>query len=167
MLHTLLLNFTYEPIAFIPEKRIFKLLIKEKIEVISDWDLKIKWVNSNIPHPAVVRLKHHVRWIPKMKNFSPYSLFRRDRYVCQYCGEALSPSRSTIDHVVPTSQGGETSWRNCVTACFYCNNKKANRTPSEAGMKLIARPVMTGCNLYSEFLLIKKKHQDWEKFINY
>lgn len=165
-MHTLLLNQTFEPLHFIGERKLFKHLIKEKVEVISEWDKKVRWFNGSIYQPATIRLKRHVRWIPKMKNFSFVSVFRRDMYICQYCEILLSANEATIDHVVPTGQGGETSWRNCVTACWKCNNKKGNRTPSEAGFRLIPRVGPVGVNLYCEYLLLRNVHPDWEDYFS-
>ena len=62
---------------------------------------------------------------------------QRDKNTCQYCG---STKHLTIDHVMPVSRGGENTWKNMVTACFSCNNKKGCRTPEEAGMKLMSKP---------------------------
>jgi 5-methylcytosine-specific restriction endonuclease McrA len=90
--------------------------------------------------PAVIRLigrigrKHHVK-------FSRINVLTRDGYRCQYCGERFSARELNYDHVVPRSQGGRTEWSNIVMACYDCNSRKRNRTPEEAGMKLLAKPV--------------------------
>ena len=68
--------------------------------------------------------------------FSRRNIFKRDRYVCQYCGSQPGSEELTIDHVVPRSQGGVSSWTNCVLACMTCNKRKADRTPEQAGMML-------------------------------
>jgi 5-methylcytosine-specific restriction endonuclease McrA len=60
------------------------------------------------------------------------TIMRRDKYRCVYCGYT---SHLTIDHVIPLSKGGSKDISNCVTACFYCNTRKGNRTPGEAGLK--------------------------------
>ena len=59
----------------------------------------------------------------------------RDRYTCQYCHRTLPSGEMTLDHVIPRSRAGETTWENLVACCHHCNNRKGNRTPEEAGMK--------------------------------
>lgn len=68
------------------------------------------------------------------------TLFERDRYLCMYCGRQFPPAQLTRDHVLPVSRGGRSVWENCVTACRSCNHRKDDRTPEEAGMKLLAVP---------------------------
>lgn len=166
MLHTLLLNSTYECIGFISERKLFKLLAKDKIEVLESWDEKIIFGRGvKIQHPAVVRLRHHVRWIPRKVRFNRTGVFRRDQYMCQYCSTALTPAKLTIDHIKPKTRGGENSWRNCVTACFTCNNKKSNRTPEEANMRLIKKPTVPQLTIYSEFVIMKLKHDSWKEYV--
>lgn len=68
------------------------------------------------------------------------TLFQRDQHLCLYCGEQFAAARLTRDHVIPVSRGGLSVWENCVTACRHCNQRKRDRTPEEAGMKLLAVP---------------------------
>ena len=165
MLHTLLLNSTYECIAFISERKVFKLLVKDKIEVLSEWDIKFAWGKGSARHPAVVRLKHHVRWIPRKVRFNRTGVFRRDQHLCQYCSKGLSPSKLTMDHIIPRARGGDSSWRNCVTACFSCNNKKGDRTPEEAGMTLLKKPIVPQISIVNEYALMHNKHDDWKLYV--
>ena|ERR1700686_3330719 len=137
---TLLLNASYEVIAFIPEKKLFKLLIKNKIEIESSWSDEVNWIDGKIKHPSVVRLKTHVKRNYFNSNFSRKALVKRDKGHCQYCNKKLTASQITIDHVIPRAQGGITSFINCVVCCQICNNKKADRTPEQAGMSLLKRP---------------------------
>lgn len=167
MLHTLLLNSTYECIDFIPERKVFKHLANDKVEVLEVWeDHHIIFGRGNrIKYPAVLRLKHHVRWIPKKVRFNRTAVFRRDQHVCQYCAKALTPVKLTLDHIFPRARGGENSWKNCVTACFLCNNQKGNRTPEEAGMKLLRKPITPVLGIRNEFHLMKDKHPAWQDYI--
>jgi 5-methylcytosine-specific restriction endonuclease McrA len=64
----------------------------------------------------------------------------RDNYICAYCGKRCSEGEATVDHVLPVSRGGRSSWGNTVAACWKCNQRKANRLPHEAGMKLLIEP---------------------------
>jgi 5-methylcytosine-specific restriction endonuclease McrA len=96
------------------------------------------------------------------KNRVPYSkrnIMIRDKNMCCYCG---SNRNLTIDHVIPLSRGGKTSFDNCVTACFRCNNKKNNRTPSEANMFLRKKPHTP---TISEFFMIKMKNLGVDKYL--
>lgn len=68
------------------------------------------------------------------------ALFRRDQYLCLYCGDRFPNSLLSRDHVHPLSQGGLDTWGNVVSACKRCNNHKANRTPEQAGLQLLAIP---------------------------
>lgn len=82
------------------------------------------------------------------------TLFQRDRNLCLYCGGQFPVSMLTRDHIVPASRGGDSVWENCVTACERCNHKKADRTPEEAGMKLLAVPYTP--NL-AEYLILSNR----------
>lgn len=73
-------------------------------------------------------------------SFSRRNLFLRDRCICQFCGRKFKPEDMNMDHVIPKSKGGEATWQNIVLSCIPCNNRKKNRTPAEAGMKLIRQP---------------------------
>jgi hypothetical protein len=71
---------------------------------------------------------------------SNQALFRRDQYLCLYCGEQFPHSLLSRDHVNPLSQSGIDTWGNVVTSCKRCNNHKAGRTPEQSGMELLAIP---------------------------
>ncbi len=163
---TLLLNASYEVLSFIPERKVFKLLIKDKVEVISSWDDQINWGKNKIKHPAILRLKNHVRRNYYNSNFSRKALIKRDRSSCQYCGIKLTASQITVDHVMPRAQGGTTSFTNCVVCCQICNNKKADRTPEQAGMALMKKP--THPSFSSAHYVADPQefwHRDWDDFL--
>lgn len=82
--------------------------------------------------PEVILLSRHDS-VPEHKvKFCRRSIWKRDGYTCQYCGKKPKEDECTLDHVIPRSMGGETSWINCVLACYRCNNQKADRTPENA-----------------------------------
>jgi hypothetical protein len=83
---------------------------------------------------SVGKRKHRV---PALNN---RELFRRDHHMCAYCGIVLSDAKLTRDHIIPTSQYGEDTWKNCVTACAKCNQKKDDKTPEQAHMNLLYVP---------------------------
>jgi 5-methylcytosine-specific restriction endonuclease McrA len=92
--------------------------------------------------PAVVRLLKPVSTFKKGVKFSRINVFTRDNFTCQYCGAKKGMKDLNYDHVVPRIQGGKTVWENIVTACYPCNDRKAGRTPEQAGMKLRKQPVV-------------------------
>ncbi len=162
----LLLNSTYQPIAFISERKALKLFVKSKIEVLSEWDNKyICWSNGKMQFPAVIRLKYYVRWIPRKTRFNRSGVFRRDRCICQYCGNVFRLIDLTIDHVIPQSKGGTSNWYNCVASCYPCNNKKRDRTPEEAEMPLLSKPIIPGSNVAMELDHMTKHHPDWKMYL--
>jgi 5-methylcytosine-specific restriction endonuclease McrA len=91
--------------------------------------------------PEVVTLRTYDRLPSLTVPFNRRNVFQRDRCTCQYCGTRPGSAELTIDHVVPRSQGGVSSWENCVLACVTCNRHKANRTPEQAGLTLSTKPV--------------------------
>jgi 5-methylcytosine-specific restriction endonuclease McrA len=140
-LKTLLLDSSYQVLSFISEKKVMKLIVKDKVEIVEEWQNSfITWSSGKIKHPSVVRLKKHVRRNYFNSNFSRKALIKRDRSVCQYCCRKLTASQITIDHVLPRAQGGITSFTNTVVACTPCNNLKADKTPEQANMKLLRKP---------------------------
>lgn len=136
----LVLNLTYEPLAFVALRRAMSLVLRGKAEVVEAADAVLRTARAVYEAPRVIRLRSLVRqrWGVYNVPFSRKALMVRDDFTCQYCGE--SPSALTLDHIVPLSRGGSTSWTNTVAACAKCNARKGNRTPEEAGMKLRRQP---------------------------
>ncbi len=91
--------------------------------------------------PEVIALTDYDRLPMAAVTFSRRNIFKRDHYTCQYCGAQPGSEELTIDHVVPRSQGGVSTWENCVLACMACNKRKADRTPEQARMRLRKKPV--------------------------
>ncbi|KKN67639.1 hypothetical protein LCGC14_0458980 [marine sediment metagenome] len=116
-------------------------------------------------HPSIVRLKKYAPRHIKRCRYNRTGVFRRDKNTCQYCSTTCSVSDLTIDHVLPRDMGGVTSWENCVACCFDCNNKKANRTPKMANMKLLHKPFALTQSIWNEYSLMKNKHADWQVYI--
>jgi 5-methylcytosine-specific restriction endonuclease McrA len=98
--------------------------------------------------------------------FGPRGVWERDGVVCQYTGRKLSPKEGNIDHVVPRSRGGKTSWHNCVLAHREVNSRKANHLPHEAGLRLRKQPVAPRAVPAS--VLIRNQHgvADWQHFLS-
>jgi 5-methylcytosine-specific restriction endonuclease McrA len=100
----------------------------------------IRTVRLRIKVPEVLLLTRYDGYPVRRIPFSRRNLYKRDKYRCQYCGRRRDPRELSVDHIVPRSRGGISSWTNCVLACLECNRKKANRTLEEAGMRLIREP---------------------------
>jgi len=137
---TLLLSQGYEPIKIIPWQRAMTLLTLDKVDVVEEYEAEVRACSLIIKVPAVVRLRKAFRRHAKPVKFSRVNIYARDEYRCQYCGEKCSIDELTYDHVIPRSRGGRTTWENIVSCCYECNAVKANRTPAEASMKLLAQP---------------------------
>jgi len=100
--------------------------------------VRTAWLQIRVPEVMILRSGK----MPEIRQmaFSRRNLLRRDRHMCQYCGDTPHPRYLTIDHVTPRRRGGKSTWENCVISCVGCNRRKADRLPSEAGMKLLPRP---------------------------
>lgn len=127
-----------------PAIRTVRLRIKvPEIILLTDYD--------GLPNPAAV--------------FSRRNLFRRDHNTCQYCGIRPGTSELSIDHVLPRSRGGKSSWENCVLACMDCNRRKRDRTPLEAGLKLAKKPEKPRWSPFFEIPVGRVK-TSWERFVS-
>lgn len=138
----LVLDQSYQPLERIDWKKAICLIFKEKVEVIEAYaDKVIRSAYETVQMPAVVRFVKAVKKRKKSVKFSRQNLYLRDKGMCQYCGTKIALSISTYEHVVPKCQGGKTTWENIVTSCKPCNQTKGGRTPEQAGMRLITKPV--------------------------
>mgnify|MGYP000196719752 FL=1 len=138
MRRVLVLNQDYSPLSVCSAERAFLLLYLEKAELVhDDPDQRIRTVDAEYPMPSVIRLQKYI-FIPyKNVILTRQNVFKRDGHKCQYCGKAKD---LTIDHVLPKSKGGKSTWNNLVTACKKCNSLKGDKTPEEAGMPLAKAP---------------------------
>jgi 5-methylcytosine-specific restriction endonuclease McrA len=101
---------------------------------------KIRTAKACLKVPEVLVLNSTIVPRRRLMQFSRRNLSKRDNYTCQYCGVRPGPQLLTVDHVIPKKRGGKSTWQNCVLSCVECNHKKADRTPEEAGMRLLPRP---------------------------
>ncbi len=135
----LLLNQNYEPLTTCSARRAIVMVWSGKAEVVESTGAMVRSVSMAFDIPSIIRLLFYVRIAHRWNiQLSKQNIMRRDRRVCQYCGTKEGPM--TIDHVVPRSLGGGDSWENLVCACAACNNKKGDRSPGEAGLRLIRKP---------------------------
>jgi len=114
--------------------------------------------------PEVVTLTHYDRLPRQAVTFSRRNLFKRDHFTCQYCGAQPGGDELTIDHVIPRSQGGESTWTNCVLACVTCNSRKADRTPDQAGFKLKHKPAQPAWRAF--YASHEVRIESWSKFLS-
>lgn len=126
-------------------------------------DEAIRSANIAFRIPEIILLSRYDKLPNPRLHFSRRTLYKRDKMTCQYCGGKPGSEELTIDHVLPRSQGGGTSWENCVLACVDCNSRKANRTPQQANMMLAKQPTKPRMNLFSFDPL--KKVKSWEAFL--
>jgi len=155
MSQCILLNADYTFLNLVDWKRALCLMTKGKAEVVKTSDATVHAAGgAAFRVPAVLRLIKLIRTIYRAGvAFTKRNVLVRDGFRCAYCGTPRD--RLSIDHIIPRSRGGKTSFENCVTACKSCNLKKGGRTPSEAGMYLRVRPFQP---TISEFLRLKFQH---------
>lgn len=137
----LFLDQSYLPLRIETWQRAISDYFIGKVEIVEySRDRTIQGVKESFPMPAVVRVLRSFKRERIRIKFSRLNIYARDGFVCQYDGKQHLTEDLTFDHVVPRSRGGKTNWLNIVTACASCNAEKGNRTPEEAGMKLLRQP---------------------------
>lgn len=183
----LLLNGDFSPISIIEWQRAilwsmkYTYNIQYGIQILEYYDDYIYTAGGDhLPLPAVARttkyykLYHHKFGI----KFSRQNVFARDNYSCQYCGQLLARNQLTYDHVIPKSRFSDpkmaSTWNNIVTACYKCNFKKADQTPQEAGMKLLAQPIIPKFSIKylpwkpeTSIIESEDSHRIWKKYIKH
>lgn len=179
---TLVLNRQWMPVNIAPVARALTLLWNESALVVDPDDFRmynwadwakmapregepfIRSVSFRLRVPEVLALTKHDRPRSNAVTFCRRNVFKRDHSTCQYCGCQPGSEELTIDHVIPRSQNGRTTWENCVLACVACNARKANRTPDQAGMKLRRPPFRpTWKPLYG---LNTTRIESWSRFLS-
>ncbi len=100
----------------------------------------VRTVSLRLRVPRVILLMVFDRLPKKEVKFTRHNIFERDKNTCQYCGLKLERRDLNLDHVIPRDHGGPTTWENIVCSCIPCNTRKSNRTPAQAGLRLIRKP---------------------------
>lgn len=143
----------------------------------SDWtNLKVSAgdeylgiLNRGVPIPKVVKVRYD-KPPHEQVTFSRRRLYKRDRYTCQYCGARPGSEELTVDHIMPRSKGGLSTWQNCCLSCLNCNLKKANRTPKEAKMSFFNKKFIPKKPKWSlikdDGRFYRKHYKEWEHFIS-
>lgn len=148
----MILNADMSPMGTAKWEDAVSMVCSDRAEVVLESDIRI---HATMLLPSIIRLVKMVRNLWKKRvPWTKENVRTRDNFQCQYCGETLFSRDCTIDHVIPKSQGGKNTWENTVCACFSCNNRKDNRTPSQAKMALRKKPSHP---TIMEFILLKVK----------
>ena len=137
---TLKLVSSFRPVAVIDAVEALVLCIIGKAKSIELYNNCINSVSESFQLPAVIVLNRYVKFRYTSVACNRKNVFIRDNHQCQYCGQHFKPENLTLDHVVPKSKGGGNSWKNIVTACKCCNQKKGNSLISECGMRTLKIP---------------------------
>lgn len=137
---TLVLNASYEVMKIVSWERAICWVFMDKVDIIEEYEELIHSPSISMKIPAVVKYKKFIKPRSRVLKFSRSNIHIRDNFTCQYCVKQISPQKLTVDHILPRSRGGNSTWLNCVACCKQCNIEKANKTPKEAGMKLVREP---------------------------
>jgi 5-methylcytosine-specific restriction endonuclease McrA len=165
----LVLNSSFQPLSVIPERRLIVLLSKHKVSFIDD-DVRalieesIRARRLELERPVIVQLLANVR-VPRVAlQPTRANILLRDEDTCQYCGKR---SRDlTLDHIIPRSRGGQSTWENLVASCKTCNGKKGNRLLKEVNMHLLRAPRPLTQEYAGLFLLrYPKLREAYEEFL--
>ena len=143
----LVLNATFEPINVCTVRRAAVLLLKEKAEILEHASWELHAASLTLPRPVVIRLVRYVR-VPRdthRRKITRRAVFARDDWTCQYCG---SRSNLTVDHVIPRSRGGSSTWENIVASCAPCNRRKGDRLPHHANMHPASTPKVPSPHIF-------------------
>jgi len=188
----LVLNKMWMAIRVVDARRAFSLLLRDMAEVIrvddgsftgydfESWaDLstakeefhafQYEWVRTVRLHlavPKIIRLLGYDRLPRQEVKLNRRNIFARDGNTCQYCGKHFPGSELSLDHVVPRSQGGASVWENLVCCCVTCNARKGGRTPPQAHMHLVRKPVRPKRNPVINLRLGSDKYASWRSFLD-
>lgn len=153
--------------------RAIALANTNRVHVLYWWDdeYSVSTSSNFVRVPALIVYHKYIKMNPRNKpaTLINENLFKRDSYVCQYCGNEFSRGKLSVDHVIPRAQNGKHHWTNCVTACKICNNRKGNRTPEQADMPLLSVPYVPKfcCAKPPSIKRIAGKiHESWLPFLD-
>ena len=179
---SLVLNRSYLPVHVTSVRRALSLLYRGVAKAVDEqyrtfdfhtWiDLSpangeaIGLIDRRVRIPRVVLLVAFDR-VPKREvRFSRHNIFFRDAHTCQYCGEPRRPGELNLDHVVPRSHGGLTTWENVVCCCLDCNRRKGGRSPQQARMRLLRRPTRPSWTPFVARTVVAAGYREWWPFLD-
>jgi 5-methylcytosine-specific restriction endonuclease McrA len=179
----LVLNRVYQPVHITSVRRAFSLLYQGAAKAIDEefqlfdfesWSAlavavhqeAVGTVARRIRVPRVIVLMVYER-MPKTRiRFSRFNIYARDENTCQYCGVRLPRAELNLDHVVPRSRGGATTWENVVCSCVPCNLRKGGRTPAEARMRLLRSPLRPRWSPLFRSATRRAFYREWRPFLS-
>ena len=179
----LVLNRLYQPVNITSVRRAFTLLYQGSAKAIDEqfqtFDFEswaelseemhsndvIQTVTQSLLVPRVIVLQVFDRFPRMHVRFSRQNIFLRDQSTCQYCAKRMPRSDLNLDHVIPRSRGGRTTWENVVCSCIKCNLKKGSRTPEEANMKLMRRPSRPRWSPFEQGRDGSRPRAEWRPFL--
>jgi 5-methylcytosine-specific restriction endonuclease McrA len=160
----LVLNANFEPLNVCNSHRAIGLMLAGRAALIANGRGTIQTVSNSFPRPSVIRLEHQVQRPRPLVKLTRREVFRRDGYICQYCGRKLT--NPTIDHVLPRHLGGMHIWTNVVAACSACNHQKGGRKLEESRMSLLAPPREPPASAGYLFGQHIQENEAWKPFIS-
>jgi 5-methylcytosine-specific restriction endonuclease McrA len=178
---TLVLNRSWLPVHVTTVRRALCMVFRDSARIVAPDTLATysfdEWIDLDEPPiqmfvrspsiqvavPEVILLVHYDRVPCHEAPFTRRNLFLRDEFTCQYCGKRSAVERLSVDHILPRSRGGKTSWENCVLACVVCNARKGDRTIKEAGLRLLRPPVRPRWTPYLT-LRPNQRLDSWSRF---
>lgn len=178
----LVLNRSFLPIHVTTVKRSFSLVFRGGARVVNDryetfdfesWRAQVDipgievvgTTSGPVPVPRVIVLTLYDRMPKRMVRFSRANIFSRDAFTCQYCGERPPRAQLNLDHVVPRTQDGRTTWENVVCSCVPCNRKKGGRTPEQAGLRLRRQPRRPRWTPLMSLPTASVRHIEWRPYL--
>ncbi len=179
----LVLNRSYLPIHVTSARRAFALIYRDVARVVNeayetfDFD---GWRRRRVPEggaavgtpsgsigiPRVILLPGFDRVPKRHIRYSRTNVFARDKFTCQYCGQQPQRSQLNLDHVIPRSLGGRTTWENVVCSCVDCNRRKGGRTPQQARLRLIRVPAKPRWTPLMKHIGLSVRHNEWRPFLS-
>jgi 5-methylcytosine-specific restriction endonuclease McrA len=165
----LVLNASYEPINICGARRALVLVLKGIARTEEEHGLMLHAQRSRIAMPSVIRLLEYRRIPHQTRALSRKNILLRDRNTCQYCGVLLPSSELTLDHVIPRSRGGNSTWENLVACCHACNRRKGNRMLHEIDdMILLRDPRPFSLHTSRQIMRMLGRGDDrWRKYLFY
>jgi 5-methylcytosine-specific restriction endonuclease McrA len=162
------LNAAYEPTGIVSARRAFVLLAKGAAVMEEVSEVQIRSGRQSHLVPSVIRLTKYRRVPRRTRVISRRGILTRDHHTCAYCGKVKGGFELTLDHIIPRSRSGPSTWENLVACCQPCNNRKADRTPEEAGMKLLRKPLPY--TVFSSRFILREAavdREDWQRYLFY
>jgi 5-methylcytosine-specific restriction endonuclease McrA len=190
--NVLVLNKHYMALRVVSVRRAFSLLFRDLAQVLSieegqyqTYDFQswaeisqyrrefepanhewIKTVRLEIVVPKIIRLLFYDKLPRQEVKFNRRNIFARDNNRCQYCGKKFTPSELSLDHVLPRSQGGKSTWENVVCCCLTCNVRKGGRTPEQASVRLMTPPRKPRRSPMIAMKLNNSRYASWKEFLD-